>query len=228
MAKKQKAQRIIETYTGAWEKRNLPKLAQALPHWINPDHLTIAGLFAGFIIGAGYLLYSYSSWWLLLSNFGLVLHWYADSLDGTLARVRKIEREKYGYFVDHLCDAWTTFVICLFLGMSPLMHLDVALFIAIGYLLLNVYAHILAYTQGQFPLSYGRLGPTEVRIIIGVINFIVIFYNPIIWLDRTLFDLIGFVVGCVFILIFIGVGIKDALKLDKLDRISKNSGKTLL
>jgi archaetidylinositol phosphate synthase len=222
MAEKQKAKRIIDTYTGAWEKRHLPEFARALPQWITPDHLTVGGLLSAFIIGIGYILYTYSPWWLLLSNVGLFLHWYTDSLDGTLARVRKTEREKYGYFVDHLSDAWTTFIICLFLGLSPLMHLDIALFIAVGYLLLNIYAHIVAYTQGQFPLSYGRFGPTEFRIIIGIVNFIMIFYNPVIWSDRTLIDIIGFFVGCLFILMFIVVGIKDALLLDKQDRLGKN------
>ena len=48
----------------------------------------------------------------------LVVHWLGDSLDGTLARVRKAERPTYGYYLDHLADAVATAVIGL--GLGPL------------------------------------------------------------------------------------------------------------
>jgi len=222
MEEQKNAERIINTLTGNWEKKHLPLWAQALPPWINSDHLTILGIIAGFIIGGGYLLCHFSTWWLLLSNFGLFVHWYADSLDGTLARIRHKERERYGYFVDHMSDAWTTLVLCVSLGFSTLMQLDVALFVAMGYLLMMVYAHVRAYTHREFILSYGRFGPTEVRIIIALLNFILIFWNPVLYRDgdniRTLLDLVGFIIACIFITIFIVVGIREAIKLDRLDR----------
>lgn len=222
MTEDDKAKRIINTLTGPWEKRNLPRMARALPEWINSDHLTVLGIIAGFIIGAGYLLSDSSRWWLLLSNAGLLIHWYADSLDGTLARVRKKERERYGYFVDHISDAWTTFIICGSLGISDLMSMDIALYLAIGYLLLNVYAHIIAYTQRSFPLSYGYFGPTEVRIMIGIFNFVLIFWNPVLTSfggeQRTFLDLASLLVATIFIIIFVYVSITDAIKLDRLDR----------
>jgi archaetidylinositol phosphate synthase len=223
--KPKKAKRIINTITGPWEKRHLPVWAAALPPWINPDHLTILGILSGFIIAGGYILCRFSRWWLLLSNAGLFIHWYADSLDGTLARIRHQERENYGYFVDHMSDAWTTLVLCISLGFSTLMQLDTALFIAVGYLLMMVYAHVSAYTQRNFTLSYGRLGPTEVRIVIAVLNCILIFWNPVIYRNglqvRTFLDAAGFIVACIFILIFIVVGIRDAVKLDRLDRAQR-------
>jgi archaetidylinositol phosphate synthase len=33
-----------------------------------------------------------------LANAGLILNWFGDSLDGSLARMRRIERPKYGFF----------------------------------------------------------------------------------------------------------------------------------
>lgn len=222
MDEPKKAQRIINTLTGPWEKKHLPLWAQALPPWINSDHLTILGILAGFIIGAGYILCRYSHWWLLLTNFGLLVHWYADSLDGTLARIRHKERERYGYFVDHMSDAWTTLILCVSIGFSTMMQLDIALFVAIGYLLMMVYAHVRAYTHHDFVLSYGRFGPTEVRIVIALLNFVLIFWNPVIYQQgsevRTLLDAAGFTIGCIFIIIFMTVGIREAIKLDRLDR----------
>ncbi|MFQ6673717.1 MAG: CDP-alcohol phosphatidyltransferase family protein, partial [Fidelibacterota bacterium] len=151
-------------------------------------------------------------------NAGLFVHWYSDSLDGTLARVRHVERERYGYFVDHMSDTWTTFSICLGIGLSPLMRMDVALFLATGYLMVSSYAHIAAYVRRVFVLSYGRFGPTEVRIIIALLNTTMIFWNPVVGSYRggifTAVDLGGVVLGIILLLIFAGVAIRDAKELD--------------
>jgi len=222
MENQRKAERIVNTLTGSWEKRNLPKMAKALPQWVSPDHLTILGIIAGFIIAIGYILTWYSNWWLLLSNFGLLIHWYADSLDGTLARVRHTERENYGYFVDHICDAWTIVIICVAFGLSPLIHIEVGLFLTIGYLLLNIYAHVGAYSEKIFRISFVRLGPTEIRIAVCIVNFILIFWNPVVVQYHqtylTVFDLCGIIVAIIFVMTFIIASIKDAVKLDRMDR----------
>jgi archaetidylinositol phosphate synthase len=222
MAAEKKAQRVIATLTGPWEKRHLPRMAEALPAWVTSDHLTFLGIIAALVIAAGYVLTRWSSWWLWLANFGLILHWYADSLDGTLARVRHREREKYGYFVDHICDAWTTLVLCLGLGLSQLMDMRVALFLVVGYFLLNIYVHVMAYTQGIFRISYGRFGPTEVRMFIFFANIVLIFWNPIVAHHGgdpiTALDVAGLSLGVLFVTIFIVSSIQDAIKLDKLDR----------
>ncbi len=226
MEDQKKAKRIIDTWTGPWEKRNLPKMAAALPAWVSSDHLTVLGIIAALIICAGYILTWNSRWWLMLANFGFVLHWWADSLDGTLARVRHKEREQYGYFVDHICDAFSTTVICITFGFSPLMRLEVALFLTIGYLLLNIYAHVGAYSEGIFRLSYAKVGPTEIRILLVIVNTILIFWNPDILVINdtlwTLVDVVGTIVAGVFMIIFIIVSIKDAIKLDRLDRAKRN------
>lgn len=227
--KEKKAERVIDTFTGPWERKILRKLALALPEKITPDHLTVLGLFSSLLSGAAYLLTWYSHWWLFLASFGFVLNWYADSLDGTLARVRHIERERYGYFVDHLADAFTTVVICLGFGLSPLMRIEIALMLAIGYLLLNVYVHVCAYTHGEFRISYMKFGPTEVRLAIILTNTILFFWDGKVLRFRgeylTLMDLGGLLFILVFIGIFIAMSIKTALYLDKLDRARKQGDK---
>lgn len=222
MENQKKAKRIIDTWTGPWEKRNLPKIAAALPRWISSDHLTVLGILAALIISLGYVLTWYGRWWLMLANFGFLLHWFADSLDGTLARVRHREREQYGYFIDHICDAFSTTVICVAFGFSPLMRLDVGLFVAIGYLLLNIYAHVGAYSEGIFRLSYAKVGPTEICILLVIVNTILIFWNPVVitiadkpW---TVLDLAAVIIAVIFVITFIVVSIIDALKLDRIDR----------
>jgi len=226
MENQEKASRVIDTLTGPFEKKYLPKMAAALPAWVNPDHLTVLGIFAAIVIGAGYLLTWQSIHWLWLSNAGLILHWYADSLDGTLARVRHIERERYGYFVDHICDAITVLFLCFGLGLSPLMNLNVAMLLIITYFLLNIYVHIMAYAQNEFRLSYSKIGPTEVRIIVFLLNTGIFIWNPtsVEYRGHTLtaLDIGGLIIAGIFFIVFVAVSIKDAIKLDKQDRAKLN------
>jgi archaetidylinositol phosphate synthase len=174
----QPAKRTTQSFTARWEAENLPRMARALPAWVTPDHLTGLGVVAAFVIGGGYVLAHHSPYWMLLSVLGLFVHWYGDSLDGTLARVRKMERERYGYFVDRTADAISTVVIGVGLGLSPLVRLPVGMMLTIGYLLLQLYAEICAYTSRKFPLSFGRMGPTEVRIALGAVTLGLVFWTP--------------------------------------------------
>src|SRR4030066_461443 len=222
MPENHQAKRIIKTLTGPWEMRRLPKMAAALPRWVVPDHLTVLGILAALVIALGYTLTRYSLVWLWFSNFGLLLHWYAESFGGTLGRVRHIERERYGYFVDHITDAFSVFIICLGLGASPLMDLRVAMLLAVGYLLLNIYVHVAAYTRDLFILSFAKIGPTEVRIFIFLANLVLMFWNPVVGetfnVSLTVVDLAGLVLTVIFISLFFILGIKDAIKLARLDR----------
>jgi archaetidylinositol phosphate synthase len=217
-----KAERVIQTLTGPWEKRVLPKMARALPLWVTSDHLTVLGIVAGFMIFAGFLLLRSSRWWIMLNNAGFVIHWWADSLDGTLARVRHRERERFGYFVDHICDAFTVALISIGLALSPLVHLGVGLSVALGYLLMNIYAHVEAYVDRVFKISYGRLGPTELRIVFMAVTTVVAFWNPVLIRafrhGFTLADVVVFAAGAGLVTVFIVLSIRTAIRLDRQDR----------
>lgn len=219
------AERVIDTLTGPWERKILRKLAAALPEKVVPDHLTVLAFLATLLSAAAYLLSAHSRWWLFLASFGFVLNWFGDSLDGTLARVRHIERERYGYFVDHMADALTTVIVCLAFGMSPLMRFDIAMMLAIGYLLMNVFVHVSAYTHGEFRISYMKFGPTEIRLAIILFNTVMVFWDGRVMRyrgdDLTIMDLGGLFFSLVFLIIFVVNTIRTARKLDKLDRAKK-------
>lgn len=221
MDKNRQAVRINDSFTRGLEQKWLPRMANALPERVTPDHMTLIGVFAAFVVAAGYILTALSPWWLMLSNFGLVLHWYGDSLDGTLARVRKCERERYGYFVDHVCDIGTVVLIAISMGASPLMQMEIALFVAVGYSMMNVYVHIVAYTRQKFLLSHGKIGPTEFRIILIMINLVIILWNPVIftWNDEfyRLLDAAGIAIAAMLISTFIYKSITGAKQLNDLD-----------
>ena len=152
------------------EARVLEWIARRLPRWVTPDHLTGLGVLAAVGIAAAYLLSNGDTIWLWAASGLLVVHWLGDSLDGTLARVRKIERPTYGYYLDHLVDALATAVIGLGLGLSPYMLLSVGLVIVIVYLVLSINTYLETYAFGVFTLGYGRLGPTEARLGLIALN----------------------------------------------------------
>jgi archaetidylinositol phosphate synthase len=180
---------------GEFERRVLPRLAAALPRWVMPDHLTVLGLIASTGIAAAYLLTNLNENWLWLASLLLVVQWFGDSLDGTLARTRKIERPRYGYYLDHLTDAYSTFAIGLGLGLSPYMLLAVGLAIVIAYLVLSINVYLETYVFGEFSFSYGSLGPTEVRVVLIVLNTMALVWGPlpfrILGVGATIFDLGG-------------------------------------
>ena len=152
------------------EARVLDAIARRLPARVKPDHLTILGVVAAFGIAAAYLLSNRDPAWLWAASALLVVHWLGDSLDGTLARVRRAERPTYGYYLDHLVDAVATAVIGIGLGLSPYVLLATGLVIVIAYLVLSINTYLETQALGVFSLGYGRLGPTEARVGLIVLN----------------------------------------------------------
>jgi phosphatidylglycerophosphate synthase len=152
------------------EGRVLEWIARRLPAWVMPDHLTALGVLAAIGIAVAYALSNGDPMWLWAASGLLVVHWLGDSLDGTLARVRRTERPKYGYYLDHLVDAIATALIGIGLGLSPYMLLVTGLVLVIAYLVLSINTYLETNTLGVFSLGYGRLGPTEARVGLIAIN----------------------------------------------------------
>jgi archaetidylinositol phosphate synthase len=178
--------RINQISLGPFERRVLPWLAARLPRWVVPDHLTFLGLFGALVIGVSYMLTHYSYDWLWMASAGLVLNWFGDSLDGTLARTRKIERERYGFFMDHYTDTVAVFFICFGMGLSPLMDLRIALLLMIGYYAMMTLVYIVTLSRDVFKISFGGVGPTELRLFM-------IFANTVVWaLKNPVFTVFGF------------------------------------
>jgi phosphatidylglycerophosphate synthase len=164
------AQREMSFLLAGPERRVLRWIAARLPRSWMPDHLTAIGVLGALTVGAGYALSSRHAWWLWLASVGLFVNWFGDSLDGTLARVRQIERPKYGYYLDHMVDAIATIAIGAGIGLSPFVALPVALAIVILYLCLSINVYLESAVLGVFDLGYGVFGPTEMRILLVLAN----------------------------------------------------------
>ena len=124
-------------------------------------------------VAVAYQLSNDSLDWLWVASALLVVQWFGDSLDGTLARVRGIERPTYGYYLDHLVDAIATAAIGIGLGLSPLMLLSIGTLIVVAYLILSINVYLESFAFGRFSIGYGYVGPTEIRLILIALNTVV-------------------------------------------------------
>jgi archaetidylinositol phosphate synthase len=164
--------RVNDSFLGPIERPALAWIAARLPAAIVPDHLTAFGVVGALITAAGFILSHWSLTWLWLANGGLLINWFGDSLDGTLARVRRIERPRYGFFIDHTSDLFCQVITFVSLGFSPLAHFGAACLGLITFLLAFVYTLITAHSRATMRITYFYFGPTEIRALLLLGNLL--------------------------------------------------------
>lgn len=165
--KRQEHEREHGSLLAAPEKRLLVWIAERLPQRVNSDHLSLLGLSAMLVAGLAFWASSRHPWLLLGVVAALAINWFGDSLDGTLARVRDQQRPRYGFYVDHVLDlASTTF---LFGGMALSSHMSavVGLGLLVGYTMVSAEAYLATHARNVFRLSFLRVGPTELRLLLA-------------------------------------------------------------
>jgi archaetidylinositol phosphate synthase len=171
------AGRVQQSFLAGPEKRLLVWLARRTPAWIGPDHLTVLGLASMVAAGAAYWYARQDGLGLVLAGLFLALNWLGDSLDGTLARVRGRQRPRYGFYVDHVVDAFGTLALLAGVALSGYMNPWIAVGLIIAYFMLSIEVYLATYTIGAFHLSFWKFSPTELRILLIAGN-VALFYRP--------------------------------------------------
>ena len=163
----------------ARERQALIWLAHRLPRWVNSDHLTLLALVA--MAGAGASFWAAGSWppAVGLVVVSLAVNWFGDSLDGTLARVRKHERPRYGFYVDHVLDIAGASLLFGGMSLSGFMSPVIGLAVLAAYLLVSAEVFLATAVHGKFRMSFLRVGPTELRIILSL-GALALFSHPIV------------------------------------------------
>ena len=222
LKKIEKHRRVNDILLGPLERPAIAWLVKHLPYWVTPDHLTFFGLASALMIGLSYYLTSFDRNFLWLANLGFLLNWFGDSLDGNLARYRKIERPSYGFFIDHTIDTISEVSIFIGIGLSPFVDLNLAFLALVGYLCMANLVYITTSVKGVFKISYGSLGPTEVRVIAIISNIVVYFIgNPQINFPGFSFSLYNLIIICIIILLFFFffyTVITEGIQLERQDR----------
>ena len=225
---KKKANRIQTSILAPYEKKVLVWLAERMPSWVTSDMLTLVGFIGSLIMATGYALSNLNLNWLWLSCFGLFVNWFGDSLDGSLARVRNAQRKTYGFFIDHNVDVVNEMIMFIGVGCSPLVNMSFAMFALVGYFMLSIYVYIDCHLKGEMRLTFGKLGPTEFRLMLIIVNILFIYvpwlstWKKTVWLFHNefhvgLFDYIAFAAAVLLIIFYIVGFFRDAAYYAKID-----------
>jgi archaetidylinositol phosphate synthase len=208
--------------TGRVEKRVLTWIAYRIPLWITSDHLTALGLLAMLGAGAAYWLGGdFDVRWLHAVNALLVLNWFGDSLDGTLARVRARCRPRYGFYVDHMVDMFGVLFLLGGLALSGFMSTPVAVAVLLAYYLLSINVYLATYTLGVFKISFGGLGGTELRLLLIAGNLLLMqaAHLPLLGRSVLVYDLVGVSTAVAMGSALIWATIRNTMALYKLERL---------
>jgi archaetidylinositol phosphate synthase len=215
----QDARRVHGALSAGLEKRALVWIAERAPAWIGSDALTLIGFFGQIAAGVSYAMARYHRYWLVIGIGFLALNWLGDSLDGTLARVRRQPRPRYGFYVDHMIDSIGAVAMMGGLALSGYMHPYLAIGLLVAFLLLSIQSYLATYTLGEFHLSFWAFGPTELRILLIVGNLALLRWPIVLHHQHRLFDVGGAtgLVGMVAMLIYITA--RNTRKLYREERI---------
>jgi hypothetical protein len=211
--------RYHRSLTADGERRLLIWMAHRLPAAVSSDHLTLLGFLSSLAVGLAFALTPLMPAAPLAVVPLLVLNWFGDSLDGTLARVRDRQRPRYGYYVDHVIDVAGMAAIGAGLAMSGLMTPVLGLAVALAYVLLAAESFLATHTVGTFRMSFGLFGPTELRIILaaGAVRAAFSPWVTLGGLDVRLFDLGGAIAVAGMLVAFTVIACRNTRTLFKSD-----------
>ena len=218
--------RINDILLGPLERPALQWFAAHMPGWVTPNICTIIGVVGAVLIMLSYLLTSINKNFLWFASLGFIINWFGDSMDGTLARYRRIERPIFGFFIDHITDAINEVLIFIGLGLTRFVSFNIACLALIAYLLLSILVYVTTCVVGEFKISYGKLGPTEIRVLAILLNIWMYFGS-----DRTFvistgvfgditsspYDLFVGFIGIILLFFFLYSVRKESTRLAKAD-----------
>ena len=196
-------------------------LARNMPPRVKPDHLTLLGFIAMLVAGACYAL---ARWWpaaLLIVNVCLAINWFGDSLDGTLARARNRQRPRYGFYVDHIIDAFGILFVLCGLARSGYMSWVIALSVLVTYFMLSIDVYLATYTIGTFKLSFYKFSPTELRILLAIGNMRAMLHPTTrVFGDQHLFFDVGAVIAIALMAVVVIVSVtRNTITLYRAERV---------
>lgn len=209
------AQRVNHSLTAPAEKRALTWMAERMPRWATSDQLTMLGFLAQLGAGVFYVLARYNKYNLLGVIVCIVLNWFGDSLDGTLARVRNQQRQRYGFYVDHMVDIFGATALMCGLGLSGFIHWLVAAAMLTAFLLLSAESYLATHTLSRFQMSQGFFGPTEIRLLLIIGNLALLRspYATLFGQRLLLFDVGGIIAATAMLAMAVATAVRHTAEL---------------
>ena len=201
------------------ERRVLIRIAEQVPSAVNSDHLSALALVGMALAGGSLALVPDPRWSAFGATAGLALNWFGDSLDGTLARVRGVERPRFGFYVDHVIDLAGVAMLLMGLALSGLMHPLVGTALLASLYLVMAETFLATHASAVFRLSFLRVGPTELRIgfIVGMLRAV---HAPVVVVGQRqmlLFDVVGTIGAAGLVTAFMVSSVRTARRLSAIE-----------
>jgi len=213
---------INTAITAKAEEKAKEYICPRIPQWMSPDHLTLIGVLGIVMVAFGFILGFSNRYYLIFVVLGLIINWFGDSFDGSIARYRKRTRPNYGYYIDKIVDAVVIIIFGLGLGLSGFVKIEISLLMSCIYLALMLNVDLLVYVENKCQNSFGWFGPTEIRII-GIMTAVVMFFMPMKYYTIyntytvTLYDILLFILSALMFLVLIVSIVTKGIELHKKD-----------
>ncbi|MBA3714459.1 MAG: hypothetical protein H0W76_18700 [Pyrinomonadaceae bacterium] len=161
-----------------FEQRIEGTVVPKIPPWLETHHLTmLTVVWCALILAFSYLARGERRWLWGVSMM-IVCQYVTDFLDGKVGKYRNTGLVKWGFYMDHLLDY--VFLCSVVIGYALILpessgyHLLLILAIYGGYMVNSFLAF--AATE-KFHISHLKLGPTEFRVALVIINTLLILYG---------------------------------------------------
>lgn len=173
------------------------RIGKHIPKNMTPNQMTLISALGGLFSIIFTLLTHISPLFFIGTIIGLAVHLVADDLDGYIARERQMSSKAGAYF-DLITDVLFSTFLMIALGFSPYGSLEVMIFAAPVYGIINVTAmnYIIYLNEFLFP----RLGPIEAHITYTLLSVLSMIFG-----SKPIFTLFG--VGFKIADIIIAVGL---------------------
>ena len=160
------------------ERRMVRIVLPRVPEWLETQHLTMLTLlWSALIVGFSYLAATNIKW-LWAVSLMISFQYLTDYFDGKVGKYRNTGLFKWGFYMDHLLDyVFLCSVVigyALILPLTSRYHLLLVLAVYAGFM---VNAFLTFAATEEFNISFLKLGPTEFRLSLVVINTLLIIFG---------------------------------------------------
>jgi phosphatidylglycerophosphate synthase len=172
------ATKINTSFLTPLERRLATRVLPRIPSWLQTYHLTMMTL----IWSSGILLFSYFAAkdlrWLWMVSLMIFMQYVTDHYDGKIGKYRNTGLVRWGYYMDHLLDY--VFLCSVIIGYAFILpeksryQILIMLAIFAGY---EVSTFLGFAATDRLKISFLKLGPTEFRLALIVINALLVSYG---------------------------------------------------
>jgi len=172
------ASKINNSFLTPLERRLALRVLPRIPRWLQTYHLTMLTIvWSGFILFFSYLA-ARDLRWLWMVSLMIFMQYVTDHYDGKLGKYRNTGLVRWGYYMDHFLDY--LFLCSVIIGYAFILpdksryQILILLAICSGF---EITTFLCFAATDKFRISYFKLGPTEFRLALIIINALLVEYG---------------------------------------------------